>query len=168
AACGAGPAGARCEGATGGLLPGATFWLAGTGPADAAPSASISATTEPSDSVSPTWTFSSFTTPACEDGTSIVALSDSSVTRPWSFDTVSPTATSTSITGTSSEPPMSGTFASTTPPPAEAPPAPPAGGDEARSWLIDPRADERPSAAPTGRAGWGEEAPPASACPAAA
>ena len=56
----------------------------------------------PSDSVSPTLTFNSFTTPAAVDGTSIVALSDSSVTRPWSLATVSPTATSTSITGTSS------------------------------------------------------------------
>jgi hypothetical protein len=47
-------------------------------------------------------TFSSRITPANGAGTSIVALSDSSVTRPWSFATVSPTATSTSITGTSS------------------------------------------------------------------
>jgi len=31
----------------------------------------------------------------------MVALSDSSVIRPWSFFTVSPTDTSTSITGTS-------------------------------------------------------------------
>ena len=62
---------------------------------------SISATTAPSDSASPTFTFNSLTTPANGDGTSIVALSDSSVTRPWSFFTVSPTATNTSITGTS-------------------------------------------------------------------
>ena len=39
--------------------------------------------------------------PAAEDGTSSVALSDSSVTRPWSFFTVSPTATRISMTGTS-------------------------------------------------------------------
>src|SRR5690606_30265602 len=43
---------------------------------------------------------------------SMVALSDSSVIRPWSFSTVSPGATRTSITGTSSKPPMSGTRAS--------------------------------------------------------
>src|SRR5690606_37124376 len=97
AAGAAGSAGARCEVATGGRLPGATFWLPG-----AAVSVWISATTAPSDKVSPTLTRNSLTTPACEDGTSIVALSDSSVTRPWSRATVSPTATSTSITGTSS------------------------------------------------------------------
>src|SRR5690606_3380144 len=76
------------------------------------PSASSTTTTAPSDTASPTLTFTSFTTPAADDGTSIVALSDSSVTRPWSLATVSPTETSTSITGTSSYPPMSGTFTS--------------------------------------------------------
>ena len=39
--------------------------------------------------------------PAAEEGTSSVALSDSSVTRPWSLATVSPTATRISMTGTS-------------------------------------------------------------------
>src|SRR5690606_23024213 len=73
---------------------------------------SITATTPPSDRVSPTFTFNSFTTPANGAGTSIVALSDSSVTRPWSCLTVSPTETSTPITGTSSNPPISGTRAS--------------------------------------------------------
>ena len=66
------------------------------------PALSRIATTLPSDSLSPIFTFNSLTTPAADDGTSIVALSDSSVTRPWSFFTVSPTATSISITGTSS------------------------------------------------------------------
>jgi len=47
-------------------------------------------------------TFNSRTTPANGAGTSIVALSDSSVTRPWSAFTRSPGATSNSITGTSS------------------------------------------------------------------
>ena len=42
-----------------------------------------------------------FTTPAAEAGTSIVALSDSSVTSDCSFSTVSPTFTPISITGTS-------------------------------------------------------------------
>ena len=88
-----GSAGARCDGATGGLLPGAA--AAGAPPAD-----SSTATTSPCDSASPSLTFSSLTTPSAVDGTSSVALSDSSVTRPWSFLTVSPTLTSTSITGT--------------------------------------------------------------------
>ncbi len=40
--------------------------------------------------LSPTLTFSSLTVPAAGDGTSIVALSDSSVTSDCSFSTVSP------------------------------------------------------------------------------
>src|SRR5262249_35467513 len=68
--------------------------------AAAAPSASIRAMTVPSDTSSPALTLSSLTVPAADDGTSIVALSDSSVTRPWSFATVSPGLTSTSMTGT--------------------------------------------------------------------
>ena len=76
---------------------------AAAGFASAAPSlTSISATTAPSAISSPSLTLISFTTPANADGTSIVALSDSSVTRPWSFFTVSPTATRISITGTPS------------------------------------------------------------------
>ena len=71
------------------------------GLAGAAPSASRIATTLPSDKVSPSLTFSSLTTPAALEGTSSVALSDSSVTRPWSLATVSPTATRISMTGTS-------------------------------------------------------------------
>src|SRR5690606_33266764 len=100
----AGSAGARCDGVTGGLLAGAAAAGAGAAAlagASAAPSASSTTTTAPSDSVSPSLTFSSLTTPAAEDGTSSVALSDSRVTRPWSFFTVSPTATNISITGTS-------------------------------------------------------------------
>jgi len=65
-----------------------------------APSVSITATTVPSEISSPSLTLTSLTTPATDDGTSIVALSDSSVTRPWSLATVSPAFTSTSITGT--------------------------------------------------------------------
>jgi hypothetical protein len=71
-------------------------------PSPDAPAGSIRATTLPSETVSPTLSLSSRTTPANGAGTSIVALSDSSVTRPWSCATVSPSATSTSITGTSS------------------------------------------------------------------
>jgi hypothetical protein len=61
---------------------------------------------------SPTFTSNSRTIPAKGDGTSIVALSDSSVTSPWSLATVSPTCTSSSITGTPASLPMSGTRAS--------------------------------------------------------
>ena len=75
-------------------------------------STSAMASTSPADTVSPTFTFNSLMTPASLAGTSIVALSDSSVTRPWSFATVSPGCTSSSITGTSLSSPMSGTFSS--------------------------------------------------------
>src|SRR6201996_590272 len=74
---------------------------------------SIKAMTSPSDNSSPSLTFNSFTTPPNGAGTSIVALSDSSVIRPWSLATVSPTLTSTSITGTPVLP-ISGTLASRT------------------------------------------------------
>src|SRR3954470_16016879 len=56
--------------------------LAGFGAAAPASAASITATTAPSDTSSPTLTLTSFTTPSNGAGTSIVALSDSSVTRP--------------------------------------------------------------------------------------
>ncbi|MDR9129936.1 hypothetical protein FEP35_04025 [Burkholderia multivorans] len=55
----------------------------------------------PSDTASPTLTFTSLTVPAAGLGTSIVALSDSSVTSDCSGSTVSPAFTSTSMTGTS-------------------------------------------------------------------
>src|SRR5690606_6112567 len=117
-----GSAGARCERATGGLPGPASsagaglFAAAPESPAWSAASADASAssttTTLPSATVSPTLTLTSRTTPAADEGTSIVALSDSSVASPWSTATVLPTATSTSITGTPSRPPMSGTFTS--------------------------------------------------------
>ena len=81
--------------------------------AAAAPSASTISTTEPSLTLSPTPTLSSFTTPAVLDGISIDALSDSTVISDCSALTVSPTFTSTSITATSSKSPMSGTLTST-------------------------------------------------------
>ena len=62
----------------------------------------------PLDTLSPTLTFSSFTTPAPGDGISIVALSDSSVMSDCSFVTASPGLTSTSMTSTSLKSPMSG------------------------------------------------------------
>src|SRR5207248_8198287 len=63
----------------------------------------------PSETLSPTLTFSSAIAPPMGDGTSIVALSDSSVINGSSGFTVSPLFTCTSITGTSLKSPMSGT-----------------------------------------------------------
>jgi hypothetical protein len=77
----------------------AVFSAAAAFGAVAAASASMMATTVPSATSSPSLTLSSLTTPATEDGTSMVALSDSSVISPWSFLTVSPGCTSTSMTG---------------------------------------------------------------------
>ena len=50
-------------------------------------------TTDPSERVSPTFTFTSLTTPAWDEGTSIVALSDSKTTIDCSFSTLSPAFT---------------------------------------------------------------------------
>src|SRR6185369_11613966 len=61
-------------------------------------------------------TSTSWITPAAVDGTSIVALSDSSEQIGSSSLIVSPTLTNSSITGTSLKSPMSGTLTSTTPP----------------------------------------------------
>src|SRR5690242_5594793 len=100
---------------------GAGFSAAGSGAAGAGPGTgaasalSISAMRLPSATSSPTLSLISLTTPANGAGTSIVALSDSSVTRLWSLLTLSPTFTRISITGTLSKPPMSGTRASRTP-----------------------------------------------------
>src|SRR5207244_3208378 len=63
----------------------------------------------PSATLSPTLTFSSAIVPPTGDGTSIVALSDSSVINGSSGFTVSPLFTCTSMTGTSLKSPMSGT-----------------------------------------------------------
>ena len=70
----------------------------------------------PFDTLSPTLTLSSFTTPACDDGISIDALSLSTVIRLCSAFDLSPGLTSTSMTATSSKSPMSGTTTSTRPP----------------------------------------------------
>jgi hypothetical protein len=72
------------------------------------------AITLPSETSSPTLTRISLTVPANGAGTSMVALADSSVTRPWSLSTWSPGLTITSITGTPWKSPISGTFASRT------------------------------------------------------
>jgi hypothetical protein len=63
----------------------------------------------PSETLSPTLTFTSFTTPANGAGTSMVALSVSSEISACSADTVSPGFTETSIMLTSLKLPMSGT-----------------------------------------------------------
>ena len=67
----------------------------------------------PSLTLSPTATLSSATTPACDDGISIDALSLSIVIRLCSTATVSPGLTRTSMTATSLKSPMSGTRTST-------------------------------------------------------
>src|SRR5262245_22462293 len=71
--------------------------------------------TAPSLTRSPSLTFKSATTPPSGDGTSMDALSDSSVTSGCSGLIVSPGFTMTSMIGTSLKSPMSGTRTSATP-----------------------------------------------------
>ena len=80
--------------------------------AGAAPSASSVRISEPSLTVSPSLTFSSLTTPACDDGISIEALSLSTVMSDCSALTASPGLTRSSMTATSLKSPMSGTLMS--------------------------------------------------------
>ena len=68
----------------------------------------------PALTLSPMLTFRSFTVPALGDGTSIDALSDSSVISGSSGLTLSPPFTAISMIGTSLKSPMSGTRTSTT------------------------------------------------------
>src|SRR5258706_2330890 len=86
---------------------------AGDGAAVPAPSPASKAITLPALTVSPILTRISLTPPAAGAGTSIVALSDSNVSRGSSGLTRSPALTCNSITGTSLKSPMSGTFTST-------------------------------------------------------
>jgi pyruvate dehydrogenase E2 component (dihydrolipoamide acetyltransferase) len=79
----------------------------------ATPSASSISSSDPSLTLSPSCTFSSLTTPACDDGISIDALSLSTVISDCSALTVSPDLTSSSMTSTSAKSPMSGTLTST-------------------------------------------------------
>src|SRR5437763_15340 len=81
---------------------------AGAGAAAATPVDSVRMSV-PSETLSPTLTAIAFTTPSTGDGTSIVALSDSSVAIGASLLIASPTLTSTSMTGTSLKSPISGT-----------------------------------------------------------
>src|SRR5439155_14877508 len=92
----------------------ASVAAATTGSPVAVPVVSVTITV-PSETLSPTLTPISFTTPASGAGTSIVALSDSSVISASSAFTVSPGLTMISITGTSLKSPMSGTRTSATP-----------------------------------------------------
>src|ERR1700737_5450984 len=69
----------------------------------------------PSLTRSPTLTFNSATTPASGEGTSMEALSDSSVTSGCSGAMLSPGLTMISMIGTSLKSPMSGTRTSATP-----------------------------------------------------
>src|SRR5437899_11213907 len=68
---------------------------------------------EPSETLSPSLTLISFTTPSTGEGTSIVALSDSSEMSGSSAFTLSPDFTNTSMIGMSLKSPMSGTLTST-------------------------------------------------------
>ena len=110
-----GPAAAAAAGGGAVAAAGAVATAAGALAAPAAEaSASSNSSSVPSATLSPSLTFSSFTTPACEDGISIDALSLSTVTSDCSTFTVSPALTSSSMTATSSKSPMSGTLTSTT------------------------------------------------------
>src|SRR5205085_1688671 len=88
------------------------FSLAGEGRGEDAACVSSVNISAPSLTLSPTLSLTSLTTPEDGDGTSIVALSDSSVISESSAFTASPGFTNTSITGTSLKSPMSGTLTS--------------------------------------------------------
>src|SRR5258706_2043892 len=84
--------------------------LAGVAGAESA--ASTVRITLPMETLSPTLTLISVTTPAWVEGTSMVALSLSSETRESSFLMVSPALTRISMTGISAKSPISGTLTS--------------------------------------------------------
>ncbi len=92
---------------------GAAAGAAASAGAAAAPSVSIIVMTEPCETLSLCLTFTSLMVPATSAGTSIVALSVSSVMTPCSFSMVSPALIWTSMISTSEKSPMSGTFSST-------------------------------------------------------
>src|SRR5438105_1320846 len=103
-------AGAAGAGAAGGSVAGVSVFAPAAPPAAGAAVVSKVRMTLPSLTLSPTLTLSSLTVPADGAGTSIVALSDSSVTNGSSGFTASPGLTKTSMTGTSLKSPMSGTL----------------------------------------------------------
>src|SRR3984893_14004350 len=82
------------------------------GEASAATDGSINKISEPSDTLSPVFNLTSAILPATGDGTSIAAFSVSIVTSGVSFSTCWPFLTSTSMTLTSLNPPISGTTTS--------------------------------------------------------
>src|ERR1700722_5276537 len=108
---GACAAGAGLGGAAAGAGLSALAGAAGAGFASAAPSSSV-ASSAPSLTFSPTLTLTSPITPAAGDGTSSVALSDSSVTITSSLAAFWPGFTWISIIGTSLKSPMSGSLIS--------------------------------------------------------
>src|SRR6266542_5519728 len=116
AVVGGGAAGGAATGASAfaAAAAGASFLALGALAAAAAPVLSVRMTL-PSLTLSPTLTFNSLTVPADGAGTSMVALSDSSVTSGSSGFTASPGLTKTSMTGTSLKSPMSGTLTGTVP-----------------------------------------------------
>ena len=107
-------AGAADAGAVGAGAAATADFAAAAEAADFAASAPLPApgSALPSDTLSPTLTRTSLTTPAEGDGISIVALSLSSVTSDCSAATVSPGLTRISMTSTSLKSPMSGTMTS--------------------------------------------------------
>src|SRR5215468_516099 len=94
--CGAGAGCGAAVGAAGG-----SAFAGSLGATDAAPTASSVSIRLPSLTLSPTLTFTALTVPAAGAGTSIVALSDSSVISASSAFTASPALTKTSMIGTS-------------------------------------------------------------------
>ncbi len=120
AAGAAGGAAAAAVGAAGaaeaaGVAAGAAVAGVGAGPAGLASAVAAASSVRisvPSLTLSPNLSFNSLTTPGAGEGTSIVALSDSSVTSESSAFTASPGFTKTSMTGMSLKSPMSGTLTS--------------------------------------------------------
>src|SRR5205814_7849118 len=104
-----GPAGAAAGASFDGLRTVGDTGAARTGDEGAPPVASTMASGVPLATLSPTLTFTSFTTPAWDEGISIEALSLSTVIRLCSALTVSPGLLKTSMTATWSKSPMSGT-----------------------------------------------------------
>ena len=143
-------------GAAAGLASGAGASVAagaeGAAAGAASPSASSSRISSPSFRVSPSFTLRALTTPAAGEGISMLALSDSSVSRLWSASMRSPTLTISSMI--SPWPlPMSGTRTVCMPPPL----ARGAGSGAAAGGALGS------SAAGAGASAWVSVAPP-SAC----
>src|SRR5690606_25051977 len=109
AALGAASAGAGAGVGAGAAAAGAAAW-------GAPPVASTTRISAPWETLSPSLTLISLTTPPTEAGISMEALSDSTVIRLCSAWMVSPTLTRISMTSTASKSPMSGTTTGCSPP----------------------------------------------------